>query len=95
VNSLQKAVGALGPDVSVPADQQAARRARVAAVRAQARRCAAGLRAGEALYPAGEWAAREREALNALRALTAFLHLHPNDPVAQAIASELADPAAP
>ncbi|MCE0764113.1 hypothetical protein LWC35_14510 [Pseudonocardia kujensis] len=82
----------MGPDATVSAGQQPERRAVVAAVRAQARRCAAGLRAGEALFPAGEWARREREALDALHVLAAFLHLHPGDPVAQAIAAELAGP---
>jgi hypothetical protein len=84
----------MGADGTVSAGQQAERRARVAAVRGQARRCAAGLRAGESAYPAGEWAGREREALDALHVLTAFLHLHPNDPVAQAIAAELTAPIA-
>jgi hypothetical protein len=83
----------MSPDMAIPPGQQPGRRARVAAVRAQATRCRAGLRAAEALYPAGEWAGREREALNALRVLTAFLDLHPGDPVAQAIAAELAGPA--
>ncbi|MCF7547177.1 hypothetical protein [Pseudonocardia sp. WMMC193] len=67
----------------------AARRVRIAAVRARGRSCRAAVAAGEALYPAGEWAAREREALDGLRALAAFLDLHPSDPIAQAIAEHL------
>jgi hypothetical protein len=72
----------------------AARRACVAAARAQAARCRAGLRAGEDRYPAGEWAAREREALDALRVLAGFLELHAADPIAQAITTHLAPAAA-
>jgi hypothetical protein len=72
----------------------AARRACVAAARAQAARCRAGLRAGEDRYPAGEWAAREREALDALRVLAGFLELHAADPIAQAITTHLSPPAA-
>ncbi|MCW2506585.1 MAG: hypothetical protein JWO79_4869 [Actinomycetia bacterium] len=71
----------------------AARRACVAAARAQAARCRAGLRAGEDRYPAGEWAAREREALDALRVLAGFLELHAADPIAQAITTHLTPPA--
>jgi hypothetical protein len=71
----------------------AARRAWVAAARAQAARCRAGLRAGEDRYPAGEWAARQREALDALRVLAGFLELHAADPIAQAITTHLTPPA--
>ncbi|GAA4554808.1 hypothetical protein GCM10023175_53640 [Pseudonocardia xishanensis] len=61
-------------------------------MRARGRSCRAAVAAGEALYPAGEWAAREREALDGLRALAAFLDLHPSDPIAQAIAEHLSAP---
>jgi hypothetical protein len=47
------------------------------------------LRAGEDRYPAGEWAAREREALDALRVLAGFLELHAADPITQAITTHL------
>ena len=77
-----------------PGAATAARRACVAAARAQAARCRAGLRAGEGRYPAGEWAAREREALDALRVLAGFLELHAADPIAQAITTHLTPPAA-
>jgi hypothetical protein len=77
-----------------PGAATAARRAWVAAARAQAARCRAGLRAGEDRYPAGEWAAREREALDALRVLAGFLELHAADPIAQAITTHLTPPAA-
>jgi hypothetical protein len=70
----------------------AAGRACVAAARAQAARCRAGLRAGEDRYPAGEWAARQREALDALRVLAGFLELHAADPIAQAITAHLSPP---
>jgi hypothetical protein len=82
------------PAVEPGPDAPTARRAWVAAARAQAARCRAGLRAGEDRYPAGEWAAREREALDALRVLAGFLELHAADPIAQAITTHLTPPAA-
>lgn len=60
------------------------RRAQVAAARQYADELRARRRAGEAV-PAGEWAARERAALDALAALIAFLDNHPTSPVAQAV----------
>lgn len=68
-------------------------RARIAATRQLASRCRAGVRAGEARYPAGDWAAREREAIDALRVVTVFLENHPSDPVAQAFAEQLSSEA--
>lgn len=65
------------------------RRAHVAATRQLASRCRASVRAGEARYPAGDWAAREREAIDALRVVTVFLENHPSNPVAQAFAEQL------
>jgi hypothetical protein len=75
--------GARAPQPSGPASRPPA----------QAARCRAGLGAGEDLYPAGEWAAREREALDALRVLAGFLELHAADPIAQAITTHLTPPA--
>lgn len=71
----------------------AGRRANVAATRQLASQCRAGVRAGEARYPAGDWAAREREAIDALRVVTVFLENHPSDPVAQAFAEQLSSEA--
>ena len=61
------------------------RRAQVAEARRYAAELRAQRRAGEAVHPAGEWAARERAALDALGALAAFLDNHPTNPVAQAV----------
>ena len=61
------------------------RRAQVAAARRYADELRARRRAGEAAHPAGEWATRERAALDALGALAAFLDNHPTNAVAQAV----------
>lgn len=65
------------------------RRAAIAAARDRAGWLRDAAAAGEALYPAGAWERREREALDALRTVAAFLSHHGTDPVAQAITSRL------
>lgn len=68
------------------------RRAAVAAGWAQAAALREAAAAGERAYP-GTWCERERAAIDACRALGAFLAHHPTNPVARAIAGALAEAA--
>lgn len=52
-------------------------------------RMRAAVSAGSAAAPSPGWSGRERQALDALRALAAFLHHHADTDVARAITREL------
>lgn len=52
-------------------------------------RLRAAVSAGAAAQPSAGWGERERQALDALRAVAVFLHHHANTDVARAITREL------
>lgn len=66
-----------------------ARRAAVVAGREQAAVLIAAARAAEQAFTGGDWADRERQAIDACRTLAAFLAHHPTAPVASAIVDAL------
>lgn len=59
------------------------------AVRTQVDALRRAVEAGRGRFPSGDWAARQRQAIDACRALALFLHHHPRDPVGLAIVAEL------